>query len=230
MIDWTEHKVWLREKLEHFHGWKNIAFAAACAGRTLPVYLSYAEHLDPGRRVRTQVDQVALAVEFVWRGLIDIDKDVSGAQSYISMLERIIDEMEDVEGADSLPIIFFDSEALYAAYSINSSLLTYLNRRPLDAARTASYNYDLLGYYFSETGSEQSDVDMEDGGDPAKSQREEFLRFANHPLLQNEINQQRQDVAMLDAANTVAPATFVTSFREASTNISIIPSDILSKF
>ncbi len=57
--------------------------------------------------------------------------------------------------------------------------------------------------------------------------REEQSRFKAHPLVQAELNRQRDDITKLDAASATGSVTFITSFREVSTNAAILPSDIL---
>jgi len=129
---------------------------------------------------------------------------------------------------DTLPLVRFESEALYAAYSINSSLHTYLSRNAEDAVRAAHSNYDILGSYFFETSCdrnrEQSRTNMQD---VHTQLREEQSRFKAHPLVQAELNRQRDDITKLDAASATGSVTFITSFREVSTNAAILPSDIL---
>jgi uncharacterized protein YjaG (DUF416 family) len=234
MIDWKDHQVWLLGKLGQFEEWKRVAFAAACAGRALPVYIAHVERLDEDLRARTEVEQVKLALEFVWTNLTNINQNASEAQSYIKILEQIIVEMEE----DSLPLVPFDSEALYAAYSINDSLQTYLKANAEDAVRAATSNYNILGYYFWETGCDTNDdrsaADIRDGDVHSiesihARQREELLRFATHPLVQAELGRQQQDVMKLDAVDATASDAFVRSFREASTNMAVLPSYVLAE-
>jgi hypothetical protein len=153
-------------------------------------------------------------------------------QRYIGILEQIITEKEEC----SLPWPF-DSEALYAAYSINDSLQTYLNGNSEDAVRAAISNYNILGYYFSETACDtndgQSATDMRDENvRPIESmlarQREERLRLETHPLVQAELDRQQQDVMKLDAADAIMSEVFIRSFRKASANAAVIPLDVLS--
>jgi len=80
MVEWNEHESWLLERLGHLQEWKRVAFTAACAERALPVYLAYVEHLDDNRRPGTEVDQVRLALAFVWRNLTDINRDSDESQ------------------------------------------------------------------------------------------------------------------------------------------------------
>jgi uncharacterized protein YjaG (DUF416 family) len=233
MIDWKDHEVWLLKKLGQLEEWKRVAFAAACAGRALPVYIAHVERLDEDRRACTEVEQVKLALEFVWTNLTNIDQNASEAQSYIKILEQIIVEREE----DSLPAVPFDSEALYAAYSINDSLHTYLNGNLENTVRAATSNYNILGYYFSETrcdtNDERSPPDMRAADvHPIESilarPREELLRFRIHPLVQAELGRQQQDVMRLDAVNATMSDAFVRSFREASTNMAVLPSYLLA--
>jgi uncharacterized protein YjaG (DUF416 family) len=232
MIDWKDHKAWLLERLGQFQEWKRLAFAVACAGRALPVYVAHVERLDEDSRARTDVEQVKLALEFVWTNLND-KNHADEARRYIGILEQIITEKE--ERSSPWP---FDSEALYAAYSINDSLHTYLNGNSQDAVRAAISNYNILGYYFSETGCDTNDegsaIDMQN--DDVRRiefiharQREELLRFETHPLVQAELGRQQQDVMRLDAADALMSTAFIRSFHETSTNMSIIPLDVLAK-
>jgi len=228
MIDWEDHEVWLLEKLGQFQESKRVAFAAACAGRALPVYIAHVERVDKDHRAGMELEQVTLALEFVWTNLTNRKQSAGEAQGYIRILEQIIIEKEEC----SSPWAPFDSEALYASYSIIYSLQTYLNGNLEDAVAAARSNYNILGYYFFET--ERSAVDMRDGDfrsieSVRARQREDLLQLKTHPLMQAELGRQQQDVMRLAAVDAPASDTFVRSFREASTSMAVLPLDVLAK-
>jgi len=225
MIDWQDHEVWLLEKLGQFQESKRVAFAAACAGRALPVYIAHVERVDKAHRAGMELEQVTLALEFVWTNLTNGNQSTGEAQGFIGILEQIIIEKEEC----SSPWAPFDSEALYAAYSIIYSLQAYLNGNLEDAVGAARSNYNILGYYCYET--DRSATDLRDGDvrsieSVRARQREELLRFETHPLVQAELGRQQQDVMKLNAVNATAS---VRSFREASTSMAVLPVDVLAK-
>src|SRR5215510_8027645 len=220
MIDWEDHEVCLLEKLRQFQEWKRVAFAAACAGRALPVYIAHVERVDKDHRAGMELEQVKLALEFVWTNLTKRNQSAGEAQGYMGILEKIIIEKEECTS----PWAPFDSEALYAAYSIIYSLQTYLNGNLEDAVGAARSNYNILGYYFFET--ERSAKDTRNGDFRSiesvfARQREELLRFETHPLVQAELSRQRQDVMKFDAVDATTSDAFIRSFREASTSMAI---------
>jgi hypothetical protein len=148
-------------------------------------------------------------------------------------LERVITEKE---GCESPPSPLY-SEALYAAYAVIYSLQAYSSCNPEDAVGAAESNYNILHYYFNETGfdsrGERSAADIHDGGvhsieSMLARQHEDLLRVRTHPFVQAELGRQQQDIMNLDASDGVASVAFIRSFREASTNMSVLPLDVLA--
>ncbi len=163
-------------RLNGLANWQRLSFLLSCAERTAPSYAAFSEHHgwgDPGA--------LAQALDLGWKALAGQEVGAEEVRSCLSRCEAATPDTEDFDSE-------YVSAGLDAAVCCTLVLDFLLEDDVQKVVEAASLARDTVDMHIQEVEAmDPDDPDLED-------------RILHHPLMQRELERQREDLDMLAPA------------------------------